>query len=374
VEFQPIVSIIINNYNYDRFLAQAINSALAQTYANREVIVVDDCSTDGSREVITHYGDRIISVLHTTNGRQGAAFNSGFAQSRGDIILFLDADDYLYPQALEQIVSAWNPGISKVHYRLDVVDETGQKRGFSYPPASQPLDQGEVWHSLLATGTYNGTPTSGNALSRAALSQVMPIAAEYTTTSDDYLSVLIPLYGDVVAIEAPLAAYRLHGSNQWAMTTLAGDRFRRFIQHDLQRCALLQQWAPQLGYTVPEDLYLRSFGRVWSRLASLRLEPEQHPVASDSPVLLAYQGVRALWLYSSYNWQKRAIFSLWFIWVGLAPRPLAKPAITWLFAPHLRPKWIERLLSRLRTLVSRGRDTPEETDEKQQDRTVLNNV
>jgi hypothetical protein len=353
VEGKPLISIIINNYNYDRFLAQAIDSALAQTYANREVIVVDDCSTDSSREVIAQYSDRIIPVLHTTNGKQGAAFNSGFAHCQGDIILFLDADDYLYPEALERIVSAWDTGISKVHYRLDVVDEAGQKRGFSYPPATQPLDHDEVWRILLETGTYNGTPTSGNALSRVALSQVMPIATEYATTSDDYLSVLIPLHGNVVAIESPLAAYRLHGSNQWAMTTLAGDRFRRFIRHDLQRCALLQQRASQLGYTVPEDLYERSFGRVWSRLASLRLEPEQHPVASDSPVLLAYQGVRALWLYSSYNWQKRCVFSLWFIWVGLAPRLLAKPAITWLFAPHLRPQVITKILSKLRTLTSR---------------------
>lgn len=352
MECQPFVSVIINNYNYDRFLAQAIDSALGQTYTHREVIVVDDCSTDNSRNVIANYGDRIIPVLHEINGKQGGAFNSGFAKSQGEIILFLDADDYLYPQALEHIVSTWTADLSKVHYRLDVVDGASQMRGFCYPPIGQPLDNGAVHERLLQIGTYTGTPTSGNAISRAALSQMMPIPGEYTTTSDDYLSVLIPLYGEVAAIEQPLAAYRLHDNNQWAMTTLAGDRFRRFIRHDLERCELLQQRATQLGYSVPADLYLRSFGRVWSRLASLRLDPEQHPVASDSPMWLAYRGIRALWQHSNYNWQKRLIFSLWFIWVGLTPRPLAEPAITWLFAPHLRPRWIEQLLSRLRMLVS----------------------
>ena len=352
MDFQPLVSIVINNYNYDRFLAQAIDSALNQTYPHTEVIVVDDCSTDQSRQVIASYGDRIIPVLHETNGKQGAAFNSGFARSQGDIILFLDADDYLYPQAIERIVAAWKPGIAKVHYRLNVVDAAGEPRGFAYPPVSKPLAQGEVWKTLLDVGTYNGVPTSGNALSRSALSQVTPIAADYSTTSDDYLSVLIPLFGEVVAIEEPLGAYRLHDSNQWALTSVTSDRFHRFIRHDIQRCELLKEWGTRLGHQVPGNLYMRSFGRVWSRLASLRFDPKNHPILSDHPLKLTYLGIRAIWLYSDFNWAKKLIFSSWFIWVGVLPAPLAKPAIIWLFAPHLRPKAIGRILSRLRALAN----------------------
>ena len=86
------VSIIINNYNYDRFLAQAIDSALNQTYPNIEVIVVDDGSTDSSRQIITSYGDAIKPVLQP-NSKQGIAFNNGFNHSTSDIINFLDADD-----------------------------------------------------------------------------------------------------------------------------------------------------------------------------------------------------------------------------------------------------------------------------------------
>ncbi|WP_017297390.1 glycosyltransferase family 2 protein [Nodosilinea nodulosa] len=349
---KPLVSIVVNNYNYERFLSEAIESALGQTYARVEVIVVDDCSTDGSRQMIAGYGDRIIPVLHTTNGRQGAAFNSGFAASSGDIVLFLDADDYLYPQAVERIVAAWQPGLAKVHYRLDVVDGEGTPRGYTLPPASLPLAAGEVWRTLIKMGTYNGTPTSGNALSRQALAQVTPIASEYATTSDDYLSVLIPLYGDVATVEAPLGAYRIHDSNQWAMATISSGRFHRFIRHDLQRCELLQTWGPKLGYAVPEDLYMRSFGRVWSRLSSLRFDPEVHPVPSDTRWQLTRLGIRALWRYSDYNAPKRLIFSLWFLWVGLMPGALAKPAIVWLFAPHQRPQAIQRLLKGLRSLVT----------------------
>lgn len=338
MESNLLVSIVINNYNYDRFVAEAIDSALNQTYSAIEVIVVDDCSTDDSRQIISAYGDRIIPVFHEVNGKQGATFNSGFAKSQGEIIIFLDSDDYLYSRAVEQIVAAWKPGISKVHYRLNVVDTNGQPRGFSYPPIGNPLAQGKVWKMALENGGYTGVSTSGNALSRQSLSQVMPIAEEYATTSDDYLSVLIPLFGEIVAIEDSMGAYRLHDNNQWAMTTISSSRFHRFIRHDLQRCELLKEWGTNLGYQVPEDLYMRSFGRVWSRLSSLRLDPENHPIQTDHPLVLMYLGIKALWKYSDYNWQKRLIYSLWFIGVGILPQFFAEMGITWLFVPQKRPK------------------------------------
>src|SRR6201988_707109 len=87
-----LVTILINNYNYSRFLPYAIDSALAQTYRNIEVIVVDDGSTDNSREVLAKYAGRVIAV-QKENGGQPTAFNAGFAASKGDIICFLDADD-----------------------------------------------------------------------------------------------------------------------------------------------------------------------------------------------------------------------------------------------------------------------------------------
>ena len=92
----PKVSILINNYNYGRFLAEAIDSALAQTYKNLEVIVVDDGSTDNSREIIASYSDRIVPVLKE-NGGQASAFNAGFERARSDWIAFLDSDDIFFP-------------------------------------------------------------------------------------------------------------------------------------------------------------------------------------------------------------------------------------------------------------------------------------
>ena len=254
----PVVSIIINNFNYDRFLSQAIDSALTQTYKNVEVIVVDDGSTDNSRNIIASYGDSIMPVLQP-NGKQGAAFNNGFAHSKGDIIIFLDSDDYLYPNAVERIVTAWRPDIAKVHYRLTVVDSNSDPKGYSLPQGGI-LDSRDARDRILQTGSCISVPTSGNALSRQVMDKVFPIPDAFNTTSDDYLSVLIPLHGEVIAIEAELGAYRIHDSNQWALVELDSSRFRRFITHDLQRCGLIKEYGQSLGFTVPENLELKALG------------------------------------------------------------------------------------------------------------------
>src|SRR5215208_719446 len=87
----PLVSVLISNYNYEGFLREAVNSALNQTYPNVEVVVVDDGSTDNSREVIASYRERVVPVLKE-NGGQASACNAGFQVSRGEIAIFLDAD------------------------------------------------------------------------------------------------------------------------------------------------------------------------------------------------------------------------------------------------------------------------------------------
>ena len=347
---QHLVSIIINNYNYDRFLAEAIDSALNQTYKNIEVIVVDDGSTDNSRQIIAEYGERIIPILQP-NGKQAAAFNSGFARSRGEIIIFLDSDDYLVPQAVTEIVAVWRADLAKVHYRLSVVDGAGESLGYSSPQGSVPLSQGKVWQTLLSRGGYISTPTSGNAISRKALKDLFPIPDRYKLTADDYLSFQVPFYGEIAAIETPLGVYRVHDSNQWALATVTGGRFKRFVIHDLENFDLLSKKAKELGHEIPYDLEQRSFARLWSRIISLRLNQQTHPVGSDRAYKLIYWGIKCLWQYSDFNLPKKLFYSLWFIWVGLMPLPLAKPAIDWLYAPHHRPKLINWTVTKLRSAM-----------------------
>jgi len=90
---RPRVSIVIINYNYGRFVRAAIESALAQTQKT-EVIVVDDGSTDESAIVIEPYADRV-AVVSKENGGHTSAVNAGYEASSGEVVIFLDADDYL---------------------------------------------------------------------------------------------------------------------------------------------------------------------------------------------------------------------------------------------------------------------------------------
>ena len=98
----PLVSIIIPNYNYGQYIAEAIDSALNQTYQPVEVIVVDDGSTDNSRDIINSYGQTIKAIFQTNHG-PSVARNAGIAISKGDYIIFLDADDVLLPDAAQHL-------------------------------------------------------------------------------------------------------------------------------------------------------------------------------------------------------------------------------------------------------------------------------
>src|SRR5438046_5359570 len=93
------VSVIIPCYNQAHFLHEAIESILAQTYSNREIIVVNDGSTDSTAEVARHYS--AVRHIYQENAGPSDARNTGFEQSRGEYLVFLDADDRLLPEALE---------------------------------------------------------------------------------------------------------------------------------------------------------------------------------------------------------------------------------------------------------------------------------
>jgi glycosyltransferase involved in cell wall biosynthesis len=159
----PAVDVVVNNYNYGRFLCTAIESALDQAYEHVTVIVVDDGSTDDSREVIASFGDRIVPVLKE-NGGQASAFNAGLTRSHGDIVVFLDADDLLAPQAAERIAAAFRgePQLAKVHYRLAVIDQAGQPTGEIKPSTHIPF--------LPATsaGRWSASPSTSRGREPAA--------------------------------------------------------------------------------------------------------------------------------------------------------------------------------------------------------------
>ncbi|WP_292402246.1 MULTISPECIES: glycosyltransferase family 2 protein [unclassified Methylophaga] len=96
-----LVSVVIPCFNRQEYIEQAINSALSQTYADIEIIVVDDGSTDSSIKVIERYGERVKLITQSNKG-VSAARNTGFSSARGEFIIFLDSDDWLSEDIVEK--------------------------------------------------------------------------------------------------------------------------------------------------------------------------------------------------------------------------------------------------------------------------------
>jgi len=214
-------SVIINNYNYGRFLSDAIESALAQTYPRTEVVVVDDGSEDNSRTIISRYAGRVIPVLKK-NGGQGSAFNEGFAASKGETVIFLDADDMLLPHAVEHAVDALRDAeVVKVHWQLRVIDQAGRDTGQLRPGGTLP--SGDLREAAFRLGPTNhlSPPTSGNAWARRFLERVLPVPENvYRTCADTYLFELAPFFGLIKTIPSPQSAYRRHGQNLFSTKPL----------------------------------------------------------------------------------------------------------------------------------------------------------
>ena len=124
----PLVSILIPCHNARPWIAQCIQSAIDQTYLHKEIVVVDDGSTDGSQDVIRSFGDRVRLELGPNRGSNFAR-NRLVKLSRGDWLSFLDADDYLLPEKIERQMEivARNTNVAVVSSPpIEFIEKTGK--------------------------------------------------------------------------------------------------------------------------------------------------------------------------------------------------------------------------------------------------------
>lgn len=344
------VSIVITNYNYAQFVGRCIESALAQTYPRVQVVVVDDASRDNSREVILRYADRVKTVFLEVNGGQAAAFNAGFNASTGDIVFFLDADDWLYPHAVARVVEAVADGVALVQFRLHLVD--GAERQIDLlPPAEVAFDEGDVVPHLLARGRFECTVTSGNAFLRTTLAAVLPVPEDsFRISADGYLVTVAPFCGRVVALDEPLGAYAVHGNNNWtgAFGRVAdASRFRRALDHDERRYEALKRRAALRGLRVTAQPGLADTQHLTSRLGSALLEPEKHPYPGDRRLHLGLCGAAAS-RNSKLPRHMAVVLAGWFLALGTLPRPWAATLLRWRLDPVSRPERLSRAIAALR--------------------------
>jgi glycosyltransferase involved in cell wall biosynthesis len=207
---RPLVSAIIPNYNYARYVGEAVESALGQTYPNIEVIVVDDGSTDNSLEVLEQYRDRI-KIIDQKNSGVCVARNRGVAESAGEYIAFLDADDVWLPEKIEKQVEKFASGkdLGLVHVGVIDIDASGDElathlNGMEGDVAAELM----MFEKAVILGGGSGVM-----IPRPVFDEVEGFDESLSTSADWDLYFRISSAFSVGFIGEPLLRYRLHGSN-----------------------------------------------------------------------------------------------------------------------------------------------------------------
>ncbi|MCU0550661.1 MAG: glycosyltransferase [Leptolyngbya sp. Prado105] len=257
-ESSPLVSILINNYNYARFLQQAIDSALDQTYDQCEVIVVDDGSTDDSRGVIERYGDRIVPVFKQ-NGGQSSAFNAGFNASQGEIICFLDADDYWFPDKVSQVVQHFQsyPNAGWLFHRLQRTDSAAMREqtGWVELDFRASILKGQPSRiALPATSALN--------FRREVLQQILPMPEPLRISADNFLRLAAIHLAPGLLLEAQLAVHRIHGKNAFESRK---DTTYLHAEVNIQTSYYLRERFPEIK-AFTDQLFSHSLGQVFGSL------------------------------------------------------------------------------------------------------------
>lgn len=208
---QMVVTVILSSYNYGRFLGQAIDSVLSQTHTHFELIVVDDGSTDHSREVLAAQTDARVAVLLQENRGQACAWNRAYARSTGELIFFLDSDDWWDPPKLATMVHAYAAAHRKpalMQHNLMAV------RADSRAPYRRTLASGDCFAEMRATHQISFFVTStGLCLPRWVCDKVFPVPEALRISPDAFVTRVAMACGDVLSLGEPLGYLRLHGDN-----------------------------------------------------------------------------------------------------------------------------------------------------------------
>jgi hypothetical protein len=213
----PLVSVLLANYNYAQYLPEAIRSVVTQTYPNWELIVCDDGSSDNSCEVAAQIveEDSRIKLLRQANGGHASALNTAYTASRGQILCILDSDDAFHPQKLECVVQRFTDSADAglLVHAMTLVDANGVR--LHRIPILGSFEEGWIAERVLHRGgRWRYMPSSGLVFRRELAQIGFPIPAErFVAGPDGFLFTLFPLFTKTTYLASELSIYRIHGAN-----------------------------------------------------------------------------------------------------------------------------------------------------------------
>jgi glycosyltransferase involved in cell wall biosynthesis len=244
------VSILINNYNYGRFLRQCIQSASAQDYRDIEIVVVDDGSTDNSAEILAEFDSRV-HVVRQANAGQFLALAKGLSHCSGEYVFLLDSDDYwptnYIAAAVEGIERNRKPDL--VFCGVTAVNEKGEPTGFR-ATVDRDIDHGYNYViSQYAPALFLGNTTSAIAIKRAVLSAILgearSLGTRFVVNADDVIVVGADLLGyRKVFLAGASMFYRVHGGSVNARMKRTTELEYRYF---MLKCMLFPLLRPSAG-------------------------------------------------------------------------------------------------------------------------------
>lgn len=229
----PEVSVIIPTFNYGRFLEQAIQSVLGQTFQDFELIVVDDGSTDDTREVLARFeSDRRVRCLFQANRGDAAARNTGILNAGGRYVAFLDSDDYWMPEKLERQLGIMrsDPTACAVHSAVYIDHVDGAQRQVSrHILRRRPLRENSVYEQLLYEQVITGS-NSSVLLTRGVLNEVRLYDEGLKGCCDIDLWQRIARDHEFHYVDLPLTCLRKHASNSSGDLSLMSEYQERYLK------------------------------------------------------------------------------------------------------------------------------------------------
>jgi hypothetical protein len=244
----PLVSVLVPNYNYGRYLADAIDSVRAQDYTNMQLVVCDDGSTDNSLEVLEKLQARTpdLVIISKINSGQASALNTAYEASRGEIICLLDSDDFFFPNKISRVVEEFRakPTSGFAVNRMRKISASGVSLG--EVPVMNRLPNG--WQgeriSLRGPQVLRGLPPcSGLSFRREVAEAMFPLPNGLRAYADTMVQILAPMLTPIIAIEDALSAYRVHGGNVAGSGTFSTQQLEDRARYETE---LWLRWRVQI--------------------------------------------------------------------------------------------------------------------------------
>lgn len=222
----PLVTVLVDTWNHERFIEKAIDSVLAQEFdmSTVEIIVVDDGSTDGTPRKIAAFGDRV-RYVRKENGGQASAFNTGIPLARGEYIAMLDGDDWWRSDKLSKVIGLMRsrPDVGFVGHAIIETDGEGTEKLID--PGRDVefrLNDREGAELMVKHRAFMGT--SRMAGRAEVFHRLLPVPEDLIVEADEHFFTLAPAITTAVVLRDPLCYYRLHGGNLYQFTSFDDRR------------------------------------------------------------------------------------------------------------------------------------------------------